>query len=83
MGVEDRRDLVVGVQRKKLGRQLVVGIEAHTMRFVGQTDLFEHDRHLDAVGGRQGVELNPLGVLGRPFPGDGERRQIGHGKDPR
>ncbi|MNN44050.1 hypothetical protein D3C81_1583230 [compost metagenome] len=48
------------------------------MGLIGQADLLQHDRHLDAIGGGQGVQLNPLRVLGRPFSGDGERRQIGH-----
>ncbi|MNL27199.1 hypothetical protein D3C87_1487730 [compost metagenome] len=83
VGVEDRRDLVVGIEGKKFRGHLIVGVEAYPVRFIRQADLFEHDRYLDAVGGRQGVQLNPLRVLGRPFAGDGECGQIGHGRDPR
>ncbi|MNF86312.1 hypothetical protein D3C84_687450 [compost metagenome] len=83
VGVEDRRDLVVGIEGKKFRGHLVVGVEAYPVRFIRQADLFEHDRDLDAVGGRQGVQLNPLRVLGRPFAGDREGGQIGHGQDPR
>src|ERR1700676_1295478 len=48
------------------------------MRLVGQADFFEHDRDLDAVRGRQGIELQPAGMLGRPLMGDGVRGKFIH-----
>ncbi|MNN76240.1 hypothetical protein D3C81_1926030 [compost metagenome] len=82
MRIQDRRDLVVRVQRKELGRQLIIAVESDLVRFVRQADLFEHDRDFDTIGRRQGIELNPVRVLRRPFLGDRERGQIGHGKHP-
>jgi len=48
------------------------------MAGIRQAGLLQHDRHLDAVGRGQQVELQPLGMLGGPFVGDGEGGQIGH-----
>ena len=48
--VDDGGDLVVQVEREELGRELVVGIEAHQVRLVGQAGFHQHDRHLHAVG---------------------------------
>src|SRR5690606_16976738 len=72
VGIDDRRNLVVRVQREKFGGLLIVGLEIHPMRFVGQPDLLEHDRYLDAVGGGQRIQLQTLRVAGRPFAGDRE-----------
>src|SRR5258708_32798877 len=49
------------------------------MRLVGQSSLFEHDRHFDAIRGGQGIELQPVGMPGRPLPGYGECRKLAHG----
>src|SRR5579863_3376367 len=48
------------------------------MRLVGQAGLFEHDGDLDAVGSGQRVELQPVGMPGGPFAGDGKRREVDH-----
>ncbi|CAI8716477.1 hypothetical protein EMIT0158MI4_110027 [Burkholderia ambifaria] len=77
--IDDRRDLVVRVQRQEFGRHLVVRVEAHEVRLVRQAGLLEHDRHLDAVGRRQRVQLETVGMLGRPFFRDREGGQVGHG----
>jgi hypothetical protein len=76
--IDDRGDLVVRVQRQERGRELVVGVEAHEMRLVGQAGFLEHDRHLDAVRRRQRVELDAVGMLGGPLFSDREIRQVGH-----
>src|SRR5476651_2264752 len=49
------------------------------MRLVRQSGLLQHDRDLDAVGCRQRIKLNPVGMLRRPFCRDGEGGEIGHG----
>ena len=77
VGVEDRGDLVVRVERQELGRHLVVGVERHAMHFVGQAHFLQHDRDLHAVGRGQRVELQSLGVLGGPFLGDREGVEAG------
>ncbi len=77
--VEDRGNLVVRVQRQERRRELVVGVEAHEMRLVRQSRFLEHDRHLDAVRRRQRVELETVGMLGRPLLRDRKGGQIGHG----
>ncbi|MNG90185.1 hypothetical protein D3C79_490730 [compost metagenome] len=79
VGIEDGWDLVVGAEGDELGAQLVIAVEADLVRLVGQADLFEHDRHLDAVGCGQRIQLQALGMLRGPFAGDGECAQIGHG----
>ncbi|CAM2168521.1 hypothetical protein BLAT2472_10893 [Burkholderia latens] len=76
--VDDRRNLVVRIQRQEFGRQLVVRVEAHEVRLVRQAGLLEHDRHLDAVRRRQRIKLETVGMLGRPFFRDREGGQIGH-----
>jgi hypothetical protein len=62
VGVEDGRDLVVRVERQELRRQLVVGVEAHQVRFVRQPGLLQQDRHLHAVGRGQRIQLDALRV---------------------
>src|SRR6266403_5674881 len=52
------------------------------MRLVGQAGLFQHDRDLDAIGGRQGIELEPVGMLGGPLLRDRKCRKIVHRKVP-
>jgi hypothetical protein len=49
VGVDQRRDLVVRVQRQELRRELVVAVEADQVRLVGQAGLFQHGRGLHAV----------------------------------
>ena len=49
IGVDDRRDLAVGIERQELGRFLIVGFEADPMGFIGQPDFLQHDRYLDPV----------------------------------
>ena len=73
VGIDDRRDLVVGIQRKELGRYLILRVEAHPVRLVGQARLLQHDGDLHAVRGRQRVELQAVGELRRPLARDGER----------
>src|SRR5713226_179184 len=50
------------------------------MRLVGQAGLFKHDRDLDAIGSRQGIELEPVGMLGGPLLRDRKCRKIVHRK---
>jgi hypothetical protein len=55
IGVDDRGDLVVGVQRQEL-RAFHVGIgQGYAMRLVGQAQLLQRDRGLDAVLRGEGV----------------------------
>ena len=49
------------------------------MSLIRQPGFFEQDRHLHAVGRGQRIQLQPLGVQGGPFAGDGKGGQIGHG----
>ncbi len=77
-GIQDGRDFAVGVERQKLRRHLILGFEADEVRFIRQTGLFQHDRDLDAVGGRQRIELHPVGMPRGPFSGDWERGKIVH-----
>ncbi|MDT4855620.1 hypothetical protein FQZ97_899830 [compost metagenome] len=78
VGVDDRGDLVVGVEREEFRGELVVGLETDQVRLVGQAGLFQHDRHLDAVGRGQRVELQSLRVGGGPLAGDGVSGQVWH-----
>src|SRR5258708_14458444 len=52
------------------------------MRLVGQAGLFKHDRDLDAIGSRQGIELEPVGMPGGPLLRDRKCRKIVHRKVP-
>ncbi|MCY1420937.1 hypothetical protein D9M71_365750 [compost metagenome] len=79
LGVDDRGNLVVRVEGEEFRRHLVVALEAHQVRLVGQAGLFQHDRDLDAVGRRQGIELQAVRLGRGPFAGNGESRQIIHG----
>ncbi len=63
--------LLLGVQRQKLGRELVVRLKADLVRLVGQLHLFERDRHLHAVGRGQGIQLQPIRMARGPLGGDG------------
>ncbi|MFK4603627.1 hypothetical protein ABIF57_003079 [Bradyrhizobium diazoefficiens] len=81
VGIEDRRDLAVRIERQKLGRLLVVLAEIDKMDLVGKPDLLQHDRHLDAVRRRQRIELKQLRMPCRPALGDGKGGEIGH-RDP-
>ena len=56
--IDDRGDLVVGVQGQEFGAHLVIGVEAHQMRIIGQAQFLKRDRHLDAVRRRQRIELD-------------------------
>ncbi len=53
--------------------KLVLGVEADLVRLIRQAHLFEHDRYLDAIGGRQRVQLQTLGMLGWPFGNNRKR----------
>ena len=68
VGIEDRRDLAVRIERQEFRRLLVVLAEVDQMRLVGQPGLLQHDRHLHAVGRRQRIELEAVGML-RPASG--------------
>src|SRR5208282_3529737 len=57
---------------------LLIGVEAHEVRFVWQAGLLEHDRDLDSIGGRQRIELDALRMLGRPFVGYREISKTHH-----
>jgi hypothetical protein len=48
------------------------------MRLVRQTGLFQHDRDLHPIRRGQGIELQPVGMIGRPTLCDGEGGEIGH-----
>ncbi|MEY9429446.1 hypothetical protein ABH975_004761 [Bradyrhizobium ottawaense] len=72
VGVEDRRDLAIRIEREKFSRLLVVLAEIDEMDLVGKSDLLQHDRDLDAVRRRQRIELEQLGMFGRPASADGK-----------
>ena len=76
--IEDRWNLAVRVHRQEFRRLLVVLVEVDQMYLVGQSDLFQHDRDLDAVRRRQRIELKALGMFGGPAIGDREGGKIGH-----
>ena len=76
--IEDGRNLAVRIQRQEFRRLLVVLVEVDQMHLVGQSDLFQHDRDLDAVRRRQRIELEAVGMFGGPASGDREGREIGH-----
>ena len=76
--IEDGRDLAVRIQRQEFRRLLVVLVEVDQMHLVGQSDLFQHDRDLDAVRRRQRIELEAVGMFGGPAFGDREGGEIGH-----
>eukprot|EP01022_Parablepharisma_sp_SALTPOND_P027435 TRINITY_DN665_c0_g3_i1.p1 TRINITY_DN665_c0_g3~~TRINITY_DN665_c0_g3_i1.p1 ORF type:complete len:1952 (-),score=631.07 TRINITY_DN665_c0_g3_i1:246-6101(-) len=80
IGIDDRGNLVVRIQRQERRRHLVVGLEADQVGFVGQAGFFQHDRDLHAIGRGQRVQLDAVGVLRRPFLVDGEAGQcMAHG----
>ena len=70
IGVEDGGNLVVRVQRQKTGVKLVVLGDADGVRLVGQAHFLQRNRHLDAIGRGQRIQLQPLRVLRRPCLGD-------------
>ncbi|MNN39883.1 hypothetical protein D3C81_1539380 [compost metagenome] len=78
VGINDSRDLAVGVQRQIVGRPGLVLTDVHQMRLIGQTQLLQQDGDLHAIGRRQGIELQPLGMQGRILSGDREGGQVGH-----
>src|SRR5690349_2261444 len=78
VGIDDCRDLAVRVERLELRRQLILAVEADEVRLVRKRGLFEQDRHFHPVGSGQPVQLNAIGVPGRPLLGDGKVEQVGH-----
>ncbi len=56
--VDDRRDLLVRVDRQELGLELLVRSRSTGIARVRQTDLLEHDGYLAAVRRRPGVEID-------------------------
>jgi hypothetical protein len=62
----------VRVERQVLGRALIALAEVDKMDLIRQTDLFQHDRDLHAIRRRQGIELQPVRMLGRPTLYDGK-----------
>ena len=78
IGIEDRRDFAVRIEREEFRRLLVVLVEVDQVQLVRQPDLLQHDRHLDAVRRRQRIELQAVGMLRGPAFGDGEGGEIGH-----
>lgn len=76
IGVDDRRDLIVGVQRQEF-RAFDIGVtQRHLVRLIGQSGFFEKNRDLDPVRGGKGVELEFCRILWGPTVGD---REIGKG----
>jgi len=78
MRVDDRGDLVVGIQRKEFGRQLVIRREVHQMRLTGQAGFLKRDRHLDPVRGGERVKLDRIRIPRWPAVGDREVGEHGH-----
>src|SRR6185437_13981286 len=78
VGIDDRRDLAVRIERHELRRLVLVLADVDEMRLVGQADLLEHDRHLHPVRRRQAVELQPVGVRRGPAPRDRKIGECGH-----
>src|ERR1700730_18298223 len=72
VGIDDRGDLAVRIERQKFRRLLVVLVEVDEKHLVRQPDLFQHDRDLDAVRRRQRIELKAVWMLRRPTLGDGK-----------
>ena len=70
--IDDGRNLVIGIEREKLGRHLFTRLNIHLVRLVRQAALFQHDGNLVPVGRAQGIELDTLRVLRRPFAGNGK-----------
>ena len=68
VGIDDRRDLAVRVERQEFRRPGLVLADVDQMRLVGQADLLERDRDLHAVRRRQRIELDAVGVF-RPASG--------------
>ena len=58
VGVDDRRNLIVRIDRQIFRLELVPLADVDRMNFIGHADLFEHDRNFLAVGRAPGVELN-------------------------
>ena len=77
-GIDDGRNFAVRVERKVLWRALVVLAEVDKMDLIRQTGLFQHDRDLDAVRRREGIELQSVRMFGRPSLCDGKGGEIGH-----
>ncbi len=78
IGIDDRRDLAVGVQGREFGAGSPGLAEGDGVRLIGQPQLFQRDGDLHSVGRGDGVELQAVGVLGRPAIGDREGGEIGH-----
>ncbi|MNY73493.1 hypothetical protein D3C86_2122970 [compost metagenome] len=49
------------------------------MRLIGQTQLLQQDGDLHAIGRRQGIELQPVGMERRILASDRKDGQVGHG----
>src|SRR5262249_39971961 len=55
---------------EELRRSLIVGLERHEMRFIGQPQLFERYGYLDTVGRWQRIELQAIRMLRGPLARD-------------
>src|SRR5690606_16403042 len=82
IGIYDRRDFSVRVERQELGRPALVLGDVDIMRLVGKTYLLEHDGYFHSIRRLRRIELQSIGVLGRPALGDGKGGKIGHGSVP-
>src|SRR5262249_27492819 len=76
--IDDCRNFAVGAERRKLRRTLVALAEVDEVRLVRQTDLLQHDRDLHAIRRRQGIELEPFRMAGRPTVCNGKGGENDH-----
>ena len=78
--IDDGRDLVVGADLQEIGGELLVIADIDRMRRVGQSELFQQNRDLAAIGGRPRVEVDHRQYprLSRRVPGGLRTLQAGH-----
>jgi hypothetical protein len=58
IGVDDRRDLVVRIDRQVFRLHLIALADVDRMHLVGHTDLFQHNRNFFPVRSAPSIELN-------------------------
>ncbi len=76
--IDDRGILPLGLSDRNSGVFWSSLPKSTRCDLVGQPDLLQHDRHLHAVRRRQRIELQAVGMLGRPARGDRKGGKVGH-----
>src|SRR3546814_8640848 len=63
LGIDDRRDTVVGRDRQEIGRELLALADVHRHDPIGQARLLQEDRDLMAIGSGPVIKIDNISRL--------------------